>query len=111
MLVGDSARLSSLNQPTYGLRSNSRTPRFQTLFVDQDPDVVNALAGSFARKWPSFVRFMAGNIFRKSPGILVTPANSEGDSRLMPACGLKLEMEIIPSSSCHPPFAPDVGNA
>jgi O-acetyl-ADP-ribose deacetylase (regulator of RNase III) len=59
--------------------SNSRTPRFQTLFVDQDPDVVNALAASFARKWPTFVRFTVGNIFRSGPGILVTPTNSEGD--------------------------------
>jgi hypothetical protein len=59
--------------------SNSRTPRFQALFVDQDPDVVNALAASFGRKWPSFARFIVGNIFRNGSGILVTPTNSEGD--------------------------------
>ena len=59
--------------------SNNRTPTFQALFVDQDTEVVNALAGSFARTWPSFVRFMVGNIFRSGPGILVTPTNSEGD--------------------------------
>lgn len=59
--------------------SNSRAPRFQSLFVDQDPDVVNALAASFGRKWPSFVRFIVGNIFRNGSGILVTPTNSEGD--------------------------------
>ena len=59
--------------------SNSRIPRFQALFVDQDPEVVNALAGSFARRWPSFVRFVVGNIFRNGPGVVVTPTNSEGD--------------------------------
>jgi O-acetyl-ADP-ribose deacetylase (regulator of RNase III) len=71
--------------------SNSRTPRFQALFVDQDPDVVNALAGSFARKWPSFVRFMVGNIFRNGPGILVTPTNSEGDM----SAGLDLQIRSM----------------
>ena len=71
--------------------SNSRTPRFQALFIDQDPDVVNALAGSFARKWPSFVRFMVGNIFRNGPGILVTPTNSEGDM----SGGLDLQLKSM----------------
>ena len=71
--------------------SNSRTPKFQTLFVDQDADVVNALAGSFARKWPSFVRFTVGNIFRSGPGILVTPTNSEGDM----SAGLDMQLRIM----------------
>ena len=71
--------------------TNSRTPRFQALFVDQDPEVVNALAGSFARKWPSFVRFVVGNVFRNGPGILDTPTNSEGDM----SAGLDLQLRSM----------------
>jgi O-acetyl-ADP-ribose deacetylase (regulator of RNase III) len=71
--------------------SNNQTPRFQALFVDQDPEVVNALAGSFARNWPSFVRFVVGNIFRNGSGILVTPTNSEGDM----SAGLDLQLRSM----------------
>lgn len=71
--------MSSLKSAHMDSASDIRTPRFQTLFVDENPEVVNALAGSFARRWPSFVRFMVGNIFLNGPGILVTPTNSEGD--------------------------------
>ena len=70
---------------------NSRTPRFHALFVDQDPEVVNALAGSFARKWSSFVRFVVGNLFHNGPGILVTPTNSEGDM----SAGLDLQLRTM----------------
>lgn len=48
--------------------SNSPKPSFLTLFVDENPDVVNALAGTVGRKWPSFVRFVVGNVFRVGPG-------------------------------------------
>jgi O-acetyl-ADP-ribose deacetylase (regulator of RNase III) len=52
---------------------------------------VNALAGSFARNWPSFVRFTVGNILRSGPGILVTPTNSEGDM----SAGLDLQLKSV----------------
>ena len=52
---------------------------------------MNALAGSFARKWPSFVRFVVGNIFGNGPGILVTPTNSEGDM----SAGLDLQLRSM----------------
>ena len=68
--------------------SNNRSPTFQTLFVDQSPEVVNALASSFGRKWPSFIRFVVGSIFGNGPGILVTPTNSEGDM----SAGLDLQL-------------------
>jgi len=71
--------------------SNSRTPKFETLFVDQDANVVNALAGSFARKWPSFVRSTVGNIFCSGPGILVTTTNSEPDM----SAGLDLQLKSM----------------
>ena len=87
----DSARLSSLKSAHMESASDRRTPRFQTLFVDQDPEVVNALAGCFARRWPSFVRFIVGNIFRNGPGILVTPTNSEGDM----SAGLDLQLRSM----------------
>lgn len=68
--------------------SNSPKPSFLTLFVDENPDVVNALAGTVGRKWPSFVRFVVGNVFRLGPGIIVTSTNSEGDM----SAGLDLQI-------------------
>lgn len=88
----DSARPSSLKScPHMESAANSRTPKFQTLFVDQNPEVVNALAGSFARNWPLFVRFVVGNIFRNGRGIIVTPTNSEGDM----SAGLDLQLRSM----------------
>lgn len=71
--------------------SNSPKPSFLTLFVDENPDVVNALAGTFARRWPGFVRFVVGNLFRHGPGIIVTPTNSEGDM----SAGLDLQIKTM----------------
>jgi O-acetyl-ADP-ribose deacetylase (regulator of RNase III) len=71
--------------------SNRTTPSFQTLFVDENPDVVNALAGAFGGTWPESVRFVVGNVLRNGPGIVATPTNSEGDM----SAGLDLQLKSL----------------
>src|SRR5215469_1230534 len=66
-------------------------PRFQTLFVDENPEVVNALAKTFGRSWPDNVRFVVGNVLGSGPGIIVTPTNSEGDM----SGGLDLQLKTL----------------
>jgi hypothetical protein len=39
-------------------------PAFETVFVDENPEVVNALADKFARRWSGSVRFVLGNLQR-----------------------------------------------
>src|SRR5689334_14101653 len=52
---------------------------FDATFVDENADVVNALAVAFGRNFPVAVRFVPGNIFSCGPGTLVSPTNAEGD--------------------------------
>jgi O-acetyl-ADP-ribose deacetylase (regulator of RNase III) len=64
------------------------TPSFEAVFVDENPDVVNALAAAFGRNFPESVRFVPGNIFSCGPGTLVSPTNAEGDM----SAGLDLQL-------------------
>jgi O-acetyl-ADP-ribose deacetylase (regulator of RNase III) len=52
---------------------------FNTVFVDENPEVINALASAFGRRFPDVVRFVMGNIFQHGPGMLVSPTNSRGE--------------------------------
>ena len=61
---------------------------FETVFVDENPEVVNALAVSFGRKWPGAVRFTIGNILAAEPGVIVSPTNCYGDM----GAGLDLQL-------------------
>jgi O-acetyl-ADP-ribose deacetylase (regulator of RNase III) len=59
--------------------NSENQPSFETLFVDENPDVISALAACFGRRWAENVRFKVGNIFAAGPGALVSPTNSFGD--------------------------------
>jgi O-acetyl-ADP-ribose deacetylase (regulator of RNase III) len=58
---------------------HSEFPGFETLFVDENPWVINAFAEAFGRSWPDSVRFNVGNIFRSGQGAIVSPTNCLGD--------------------------------
>lgn len=66
-------------------------PNFETVFVDENPDVVNALAAAFGRNFPDAVRFVPGNLFSCGPGTLVSPTNSEGDM----SAGFDLQLRVM----------------
>jgi O-acetyl-ADP-ribose deacetylase (regulator of RNase III) len=65
------------------------TPTFETLFVDENPDVVNALAKAFGRTWSDAVRCVVGNMFQNGPGVIVSPTNSEAEL----SAGLDLQLK------------------
>jgi O-acetyl-ADP-ribose deacetylase (regulator of RNase III) len=66
-------------------------PEFETVFVDENPDVVNALALCFGRKWPERLHFVLGNIFNSGPGVIATPTNSEGEM----STGFDLQLKML----------------
>ena len=65
------------------------TPIFETLFVDENPEVVNALAKAFGRTWSDAVRCVVGNVFQNGPGVIVSPTNSEAEL----SAGLDLQLK------------------
>jgi O-acetyl-ADP-ribose deacetylase (regulator of RNase III) len=65
-------------------------PSFETVFVDENPEVLNALAASFGRRWPDAVRFVVGNILAAGPGAIASPTNAYGDM----GAGLDLQLRI-----------------
>jgi O-acetyl-ADP-ribose deacetylase (regulator of RNase III) len=64
---------------------------FEVLFVDESPDVINALASAFGRYSPGTVRFTIGNLFASEPGVLVSPTNSDGDM----SAGVDLQLRSL----------------
>jgi hypothetical protein len=72
-------------------RYSPEHPSFETVFVDENPEVINALASSFGRRWAGRVRFTVGNIFATGPGVLVSPTNSFGDM----SAGIDLQLSAM----------------
>lgn len=66
-------------------------PSFETLFVDENPDVINALAQSFGRRWADSVRFNVGNLFQAGQGVIVSPTNCVCDL----SAGLDLQVQTM----------------
>jgi len=60
-------------------------------FVDESPDVVNALASAFGRRRPEHVKFILGNLFGCGPGVIVSPSNSEGEL----SAGVDLQLKML----------------
>ncbi len=60
-------------------------------FVDESPDVVNALAIAFGRRRPENVKFILGNLFHSGSGVIVTPSNSEGEL----SAGVDLQLKML----------------
>jgi len=81
----------------HGTKPMQNSISFNTVFVDENPEVINSLASAFGRRYPGFVRFVIGNIFQQGPGTLVSPANSRGDMGggfdLQLACRFGVEFE------------------
>jgi O-acetyl-ADP-ribose deacetylase (regulator of RNase III) len=71
-------------------KNRESQPTFETVFVDENPEVVNALAANFGRRWPAALRFVVGNIFTAESGAIVSPTNCYGDM----GAGLDLQLRM-----------------